>query len=102
LLLRKQRLDLRRIVLSLALRAPARHCGGLRVLAVPSGVNENKVMRNLLLIVGLLALAIGMLLDRSGHRCNRLAAIELHDQRDPVGRLWRGARRRRPDPDLAE
>jgi hypothetical protein len=54
-------LDLRRVVLILALRNPARHYGDRRTLAVPPGVNENKVMRNLLLIVGFLALAIGML-----------------------------------------
>src|ERR1700730_8385631 len=40
--------------------------------------------------------------DRPGHRCDQLAAIELHDQADPVGRLRRRARRSRLDPDLAE
>jgi uncharacterized membrane protein len=51
---RAANLDLRRVVLVLALRDPARHCGR------PGG-NENKAMRNLLLIVGFLALAIGLL-----------------------------------------
>src|ERR1044072_7269217 len=41
-------------------------------------------------------------LDRPGHRRSRLAAVELHDQPDPVGRLWRRAVGGRPDPDLAE
>src|SRR5438105_3710965 len=40
-------------------------------------------------------------LDRSGHRRDRLAAVELHDQPYPVGRLRRGACRFRSGPDLA-
>src|SRR5436190_5729469 len=41
-------------------------------------------------------------LDRSGSGCNQLAAIELHDPADAVGRLRRGTGRARVDPDLAE
>src|SRR6266700_3677471 len=44
----------------------------------------------------------GPALDWSGPGRDQLAAIELHDQTDPVGRLRRGAGRARPDPDLAE
>jgi uncharacterized membrane protein len=54
------RLKLRRIVLTLALRNPARHSGDQR-LGCAARREENKVMRNLLLIVGFLALAIGLL-----------------------------------------
>src|SRR4029453_2371880 len=39
--------------------------------------------------------------DRSGHRRDSLAAIELHDQSTAMGRIWRGAWRHRPYPDLA-
>ncbi len=59
-------------------------------------------MRNLLLILGLLALAIGLLWIGQGTGMITLAAVELHDQATPVGRIRRGARRPRPDPDLAE
>ena len=41
-------------------------------------------------------------LDRPGHGCHRLAEGKLHDQPDPVGRIWRGARGRGPHPDLAK
>src|ERR1700759_1012968 len=41
-------------------------------------------------------------LDRSGNGHGGLAEVELHDQRDPVGGLRRGAVGDRPDPDLAE
>src|ERR1051326_7311144 len=41
-------------------------------------------------------------LDRSGHRRDQLAAIELHDPTAAMGRLRRRAGRVRPGPDLAE
>src|ERR1700730_2819719 len=41
-------------------------------------------------------------LDRPGPGCDQLAAIELHDPPDAVGRIRRSAGRARPDSDLAE
>ena len=58
-------------------------------------------MARSLSIIGFLALAIGLLWIGQGTGAIRLAAIELHDQSTAMGRIWRGARRRRPDPDLA-
>ncbi len=46
-------------------------------------------------------LPIGLLVDRSGHRRDAWPSLELHDQSTAVGRIWRGARRCRPHPDLA-
>ena len=59
-------------------------------------------MRKLLLIVGLLALAIGLLWIGQGTGVIKWPQVELHDQPNPVGRIWRRAGRIRPDPDLAE
>src|ERR1700712_5775925 len=39
--------------------------------------------------------------DRSGHRRDRLAALEFHDQPAAMGGIWRDAWRGRTDPDLA-
>ena len=58
-------------------------------------------MARALLIVGFLALAIGLLWIGQGTGAVTLAAVELHDQPAAMGGLRRGARRRRPDPDLA-
>ena len=50
-------------------------------------------MRQLLLVVGFLALAIGLLWIGQGTGVIKWPAIELHDQPDPVGRLRYRARR---------
>ncbi len=47
-------------------------------------------MRRMFLIVGFLALAMGLLWIGQGTGIG-LAAIELHDQPNSVGRLWRRA-----------
>ena len=59
------------------------------------------MMRFLLLILGLLALAMGVLWIGQGTGYDRLAGIELHDQPDAMGLLRRRPRRGRPDPGLA-
>ena len=58
-------------------------------------------MRNLLLILGVVALLIGLLWIGQGTGTSRLAAIELHDQPDPVGVLRSRAGGRRIGVDLA-
>ena len=58
-------------------------------------------MRKLLLVLGLPRDRDRAVMDRSGHRRGGLAGLELHDQPDPVGRVWRRTGWFRLDPDLA-
>ena len=65
-------------------------------------VDRGNFMRTLLLILGLIALAFGLLWIGQGTGMIDWPAIELHDQANPMGRLWRGTRRPGPGADLAE
>jgi hypothetical protein len=57
-------------------------------------------MRNLLLILGLLALAIGLLWVGQGTGAIKWPHAS-HDRPDPVGRIWHGAGSSWFGPDLA-